>query len=149
MYRLDAGLELKVPTAREDDYLGTGEWDGRVGLTGEHRMWSLTLFGGLGWNHLGDPDWVELDDVADASIGVESEPLRERLVISGWLEGNQEVVEGAGSRAAVGMGIRTVGKVRWQAVLTAGLTEAAEDFGVMLGLSFGVRPPRQPRRVVR
>jgi hypothetical protein len=142
LYRLDANLEVKIPTASEEDALGTGEWDYRIGVAGEYRFWSATTFGGVGWNVLGDPPWVELDDVLDVLAGVDSDPwLGERVIVSGWVEGWQEAVEGTGHRAAVGVGVRSTGRVRWQLQLRAGLTDAAPDLGVLFGVSFGVVPP--------
>jgi len=142
LYRLDTGLEVKVPTADAEKYLGTGEWDVRVGCTGEYRFWSAALYGGLGWNRLGDPSWATLDDVLDGFLGVESNPLfGERLVLGGWVEAWQEAVAGTGDRAALGIGLRTTGKVRWRMQLRAGLTDASPDLGVLFGVSFGIAPP--------
>jgi hypothetical protein len=141
LYRFDGGLSVKAPTASSEEGLGTGEWDLRIGLTGEYRFWSATAFAGAGWNHYGDPDWGELRDGPDGWIGVETEPLAERVVLSTWLEANTEVVEGVGSRAAVGFGMRTTGRIRWRILGTVGLTDAAEDFGIVFGVSTGVQTP--------
>lgn len=150
VYRMDGGVEGKVPTADADEGLGTGEWDARIGLTGEYRFWSTTGFAGLGWNYLGDPEWVELNDVVDAYGGVESEPLAGRWILSGWLAGNPEVVPGVGSRSILGMGLRTTGNWRFRFQATAGLTDGSEDFTVFFGVSHGVLTPtvgtRGPRR---
>jgi hypothetical protein len=149
IYRLDADLRLKAPVADEQEYLGTGEWDYRLGMSGQYRFWSMTGFGGIGWNMLGDPSWVELEDVLDIYAGVESEPLAEKVIVSGWLEGNEEVVAGTGNRTALGVGVRTTGKVRYQGQLTAGLGGSAEDFSVLFGVNFGVDRPRIGRRSIR
>jgi hypothetical protein len=142
LFRLDTNLEVKIPTASEEDYLGTGEWDYRVGLAGEYRFWSATTYGGVGWNLLGDPEWVEFNDVLDALAGIDSDPLLgERLIVSGWVEAWQEAVEGTGHRAALGVGVQSTGRVRWRLQLRAGLTDAAPDLGVLFGVSFGVAPP--------
>jgi hypothetical protein len=142
--------EAKPPTADADEGLGTGEWDARIGLTSEYRFWSATGFAGLGWNYLGDPAWVELNDVVDAYAGVESEPLGGRMILSGWLAGNPEVVPGVGSRAIVGFGLRTTGEWRFRFQTTAGLTDGSEDFSVLFAVSRGVLTPtvgtRGPRR---
>jgi hypothetical protein len=141
VYRLDAGVEAKAPLADEEEGLGSGEWDARLGLSGEYRFWLARGFAGVGWNHLGDPAWVELQDVPDAYIGAESDPLGGRIILSGWLEGNPEVVEGAGSRAALGVGLRTLGRARWRLSAIVGLTDAARDFMLVVGASFGVTTP--------
>ena len=146
VYRLDAALEVKLPTADEDRGLGTGEWDARVGLSGEYHTWSISLFGGIGWNRIGDPDWIDFQDAVDGFVGLESEPLRGGLVLSGWLEGSGEITPGTGSRVALGAGLRLpLGQRLGLRVLgTAGLTDAAEDWSLSLGMSWGV-PPSRPR----
>jgi hypothetical protein len=141
LYRLDLGATAKLPTADEEEGLGTGELDWRLGLSGEYRFWSLTLFGGAGYNRLGDPPGVVFEDVVDGFVGVESQPLAERFLLSGWLEGNPEVIDGAGEVVALGVGLRTVGKVRFELQGTIGLSDAAEDFRISAGVSFGLRPP--------
>lgn len=141
VYRLDASVGAKVPMADETEGLGSGEWDARIGLSGEYQYWQAKGFAGAGWNYLGDPAWVELKDVPDGYIGVESDPLGGRVIVSGWVEGNPEVIEGAGSRAALGVGLRTLGKARWRVSATVGLTDAARDFSLLVGASFGVITP--------
>ena len=141
LYRVDAALSAKLPTADADEGLGTGELDWRAGVSGEYRFWSVTAFGGLGYNHLGDPEGVRYDDVVDAYAGVESLPLADRFLVSGWLEGNPEVVPGAGARVVVAAGLRTLGSVRFETQVRAGLTDGAEDLSIAAGVSFGLRPP--------
>ena len=146
LFRLDAEVGVKVPTADEEEYLGTGELDYRVGLAGEYRLWTGTLFGGAGWNRLGDPAWARLEDVLDAYAGMASDPLAGGLVIAGWLEANQEVLAGAGDRAAAGLSLRGGGRVRWRIELTAGLSSAAEDLSAAFGVSLGGASGRQAGR---
>jgi len=141
VFRMDLRAQVKVPTADPDEGLGTGEWDAYLGLTSEYRFWSATGFGGFGWNYLGDPEWQTLNDVVEGYVGVESEPLGGRLILSGWVEGNPEVVDGLGSRAALGFGLRSLGKMRWRLLTTLGLTDAAQDFTILFGTSFGVTTP--------
>lgn len=141
LFRLDAGLELKVPSADEEQNLGTGEWDTRLSVSGAYRFWSATGFGGLGYNTLGDPEWVELEDVFDAHIGLESDPLiGGRVTLSGWIEGREEVVKGVGSHAAIGVGLQGTGRWRWRGALVAGLSAAAQDFSLVFGVSYGLAP---------
>ncbi len=141
LFRLDLGAQVKIPTADPDEGLGTGEWDAYLGVTSEYRFWSATGFGGFGWNYLGDPEWETLNDVVEGYIGLESEPLGGRVILSGWVEGNPEVIDGLGSRAAIGFGLRTLGKIRWRLLSTVGLTDAAQDFTILFGASFGVKTP--------
>jgi hypothetical protein len=142
LYRADAVFDVKLPTADVETGLGTGEWDARLGFAGEYRFWSATAFGGLGWNHLGDPAWVELRDPLDAFAGAESEPLAgERLILSGWVAGYQEVIEGTGATAAVGLGLRSVRGLRWRASVAADVVGEYRRVAVLFGISFGVSSP--------
>lgn len=137
LFRLDAELRAKVPTADVEKYLGTGEWDYRVGLGGEYGLWTGRLFASVGWNWLGDPAWTVLEDVLDAYFGMASDPLAGGLVVAGWLEANQEVVAGTGNRTAVGLSVRGGSRLRWRVELTAGLSGSAEDFSAAFGVSLG------------
>jgi hypothetical protein len=137
LFRLDAEVGVKVPTADEEEYLGTGEWDYRIGLGSEYQFWTGTLFAGAGWNRLGDPAWTVLEDVLDAYIGMASDPLAGGLVVAGWLEANQEVLAGAGDRTAAGLSVHGGGRLRWRIELTAGLSGSAEDLSAAFGLSLG------------
>jgi len=141
LFRIDAGASVKLPTADEEEGLGTGETDWRVGVSGEYRFWSLTTFGGVGYNGLGDPADVRFEDVFDAYAGIESLPLAERFLVSGWLEGHPEVIAGEGSRVVAAAGLRTLGHVRFEVQARAGLTDAAEDFAIAASVSVGLRPP--------
>lgn len=137
LYRLEGSLDLKAPTADADKGLGTGEWDARLGLAADRLYWSLTLFGGLGVTKNGDPEWIDFRDAVDGIVGLESAPSGRKVLWSGWIEGNSEVVPGAGSRAVLGLGIRSGTRSRWWVSATAGLTAASEDIGVAFGLSWG------------
>lgn len=144
LFRLDAELGVKLPTADEDDYLGTGEADYRLAALGEYRLWTGTFFGGIGWNRLGDPAWADLADVFDVHAGFETDPLASGLKLSGWLEANQEVLQGAGDRTAVGFGARGSGRLAWRAEIQAGLGGAAEDLSLGFGVS--MRGTAEPGR---
>jgi hypothetical protein len=142
LYRADAVFDVKLPTADVDTGLGTGEWDARLGFAGEYRFWSATAFGGFGWNRLGDPEWVELRDPLDAFAGAESEPLAgERLILSGWVAGYQEVIEGTGATAAVGLGLRSVRGLRWRGSIAADVVGEYRRVAILFGISFGVSSP--------
>lgn len=136
LHRLGAAIDLKAPTATEE-HLGTGEWDARLGLVAERYFWSVTLFGGVGWTRVGDPDWIDLENVWDAYLGLETEPVGPGLRWLVWGEGMSEAARGAGDRLLIGVGLSSSGAVRWTASATAGLTSASRDVGFSLGLSWG------------
>jgi len=139
LFRLAAELAVKAPTADEDRGLGTGRWDARVGLLGERRFWSATLFGGAGYNRLGDPRQIELRDVPDGFVGVESEPWHE-LRAAAWIEGHGAVVKGSPARSALGVGVRRSGLAQWRLVGTVGLSGAEEEVGFLFGVSVSGTP---------
>lgn len=144
--RLDASLDLKAPTADEDEGLGTGEWDARLGLEGEYRFWSGRGFAGAGFTRHGDPDGFDIDDVFDAFAGYETDPwARGRAVAFGWVEAQEEVVDGAGALALAGIGVRTLGRTRFVAQVAAGLDDGAADWSVHAGIAFGVATPSGAR----
>jgi hypothetical protein len=142
LYLVDFELDVKLPTADEERGLGTGEWDGRVGFAAERRFWTVTSFAGVGWNRLGDPVWIDFRDPLDGYAGIESEPLGKGYRLSGWVEGSGEAVPGAGDRAALAVGIRSPGTRSWRLTVVAGLTDAAEDFGIRFGWTLGGGAPR-------
>lgn len=137
LFRLAGEIEVEAPTGSDERGLGSGAWDGRIGLAAERRFWSATLFAGAGWNRLGDTRRAELADVPDAYLGVETEPGWRGLRGAAWMEGHDEVLDGAGVRAAVGLGVRSSGARPWRLSGTAGLTDGSEDFHLVLGVSLG------------
>jgi len=142
LYMMDFEVDVKAPTADENEGLGTGEWDGRVGFSGERRFWTATAFAGLGWTRMGDPTWIDFRNPVDLYGGIESEPLGPGLLLSGWIEGNSEVVPGAGGRTALAVGLRNNRRNSWRLSATVGLSDAAEDFGFRLGFTVGGATPR-------
>jgi len=137
LHRLLAELDVKAPTADEDEGLGTGEWDARVGLGAERRGWHGTLYGGVGWTSFGDPDWIELRDGADAHLGFETEPAAGNLAWTGWIEAAEPAIEGRSTATIVGVGLRREMRRPWQLSAWAGLDGDSPDFGFSLTWSSG------------
>ncbi len=135
LFRMDANLAFKLPTADAEQGLGTGEWDLRAGLSGEYRFWPVTAYGGVGWNRFGDPEWVELNDVFDAFAGLEGNAFQGKIIVSGWVESCPEVVVERGAETIAGLEFRSLGRYRWRVGFTAGLG-GYDEFGVVLGYSF-------------
>ena len=135
LFRMDANLEFKLPTADAEQGLGTGEWDLRAGFSGEYRFWPVTAYGGVGWNRFGDPAWVELNDVFDAFAGLEGDASQGKIVVSGWVESCPEVVVNRGAETTAGLEFRSLGRYRWRVGFTAGIG-GYEEYGVVFGYSF-------------
>ncbi|AWV08565.1 transporter [Marilutibacter maris] len=70
----DLGLDLtgnfKLATADEDKGLGTGANDYGVAVDLYRQVGSALLFGGVGYTWLGDSDYIDVDAVANANLGV-------------------------------------------------------------------------------
>lgn len=151
LFRVDAELDAKAPTGDEDEGLGTGAWDVRAGILGERRFWSWTAFGGAGWTRVGDPDWIDLRDAADAYAGFETEPRAGGVLWSVWAHAAGEVVPGTGDALALSAGARGSSRVGWRVAVTGGLAGPAPDLSISIGL--GWRPerarPRTPPEVGR
>lgn len=142
VFRLDAELEVKLPTADEDKGLGTGEADFRLGFWSGYRFWSSTLYARAGWNRLGDPWWGELNDVVDLYLGLESDPVvAERLILAGWVSARQEVVDDTGEAFNIGASLRTTGRFRWYGRVLMGLGDASPGISISIGISMGRHTP--------
>jgi hypothetical protein len=141
---LSAELDFKAPTGDDEEGLGTGAWDARLGLAGEHRGWHGTTFGGIGWTRFGDPEWIDLRDGADAYVGFETEPLRAGLSWSAWIDGARSAVSGVDDPIRAGVGVRKQARRPWQGSVWAGVTDGAPDLGFTIGWSSDVwlRPGR-------
>ncbi len=70
---LKAGV--KFPTADEDDGLGTGEFDYLFGMDLSKEVGRWSLFGGVCYNILGDPDYYDLNNYVSGYAGVSTEVL--------------------------------------------------------------------------
>ncbi len=144
VHRIDASIDVKIPTADEAKGLGTGAWDTRLALAYEYRFWTATGFAGLGYSFLGDPEGFALDDVADAYVGVETDPGRGGWSMIGWLEARQAVVATTDDAVSIGAGLtRTGARQRWRLLGRVGLTDGAADYGLTLAVSWGVAGKRK------
>jgi len=146
LYRVRGDLVVKAPTADEAEGLGTGRWDAGLALEAERRFWASSAFAGAGWYRLGDPEWVDLRDPPEAWAGVETEPGRGGRLWSAWVEAAGEVLPGAGSRAAIGLGVRGSAAAHWRATVVVGLTDATADLAVGLAHSWRRGTGRRPER---
>lgn len=69
-FGIDLTGKAKIATADEDKGLGTGANDYGLAVDVYRAFGSTTLFGGVGYTALGDSDYVDVDGIANASIGV-------------------------------------------------------------------------------
>ncbi len=86
---IDLGVKVKFGTGDEDKGLGTGEEDYSLQLDLADKLGKFTIFGTLGYKWRGEPEGLELNDGAFASIGggclatlSPGSPIRARMVRS-------------------------------------------------------------------
>ena len=137
LHTLSAEFDVKAPTADEEQGLGSGEWDFRLGVAVEHRGWHGTVFGGVGFTEYGDPVWAALADGVDAYVGFEAEPWLTRLVWSVWVDAAEATVEGTAAPLLAGVGLRRDSRRPWQLSAWAGLDDDSPTVGITFGWSPG------------
>lgn len=69
---LDIVGKVKLPTADEDECLGTGKADYSIQLDAAKALGGVTGFGTLGWKKFGDPSGANFRNPVYASVGVAS-----------------------------------------------------------------------------
>ncbi len=136
LFRLDALLESKAPTADESRGLGTGTWDVRGALGFEYRTWPGTIFGNVGWTRYGTAPDVALEDGPAGRLGFEFEPGPSGRTWWVWGEAAREVVPDSGSRASAGVGVRSA-TGRWGLSGSVGFGGSASAWMVTLSHRFG------------
>lgn len=137
LHTFSAEFDVKAPTADEDQGLGSGEWDFRVGLAAERRGWHGTVFGGVGFTDYGDPVWATLDDGVDAYVGFEAEPWLTRLIWSVWIDAAEATVQGTAAPLIAGVGLRQASRRPWQLSAWTGLDDDSPTVGITFGWSPG------------
>jgi len=70
-FLFELGGQIKIPVADEDKALGTGEFDFYVYFDLAYNIGSFSPFMTLGYQFLGDPDYVNLDNVYYTSLGMD------------------------------------------------------------------------------
>ncbi len=127
---------VKLPTAREDEGLGTGEVDLSAGAA-YTQPWGPRVFIYLDAvrKKVGDPEGVEFQDTTSSALQVSVRPSsavwlylmydREDSIVSGFADGESLT---AGLLVRVGEGWRL------SAALLRGLSDTREDFGAVIGL---------------
>lgn len=130
---VDLTANAKVATADEDKGLGTGASDFGVALDLYRDFAGTTAFGGLSYTMLGESDFIDVDGVAGANLGVS------RKVGAGSLgasyEWRQAAASGFEDRSEVtafySVPAGAAGKLQVYAL--AGLSDGSPDFGAGVG----------------
>ena len=131
---LDLTGRIKLPTAEADKGLGTGSTDESVQVDVYQSFDKLTLFADVGYTFFGHSDFVQLDNVLNAGIGV-SNKVSATDSVGASLDGRQRVTAGGAPQRelTVFWNHRTDGATRMQAYFLVGLAKGSPDKG--LGVS--------------
>jgi hypothetical protein len=130
---IEAAAKVKIPTANQDKYLGTGKTDVALELTLSKRFGNFTPFGSFGYRWMGDPPGVDLDDRWLASAGVSYRIDRRwsvgllydwRQTAISWFEDAHELMPYTS--------IRLGPRLRLQPYGIIGLADGSPDWGVGL-----------------
>jgi hypothetical protein len=133
-------LELKIPTANEEDGLGTGEMDVEAGLRLSQPLGQAWLLVDASYTLVGDPDYYDYDDVVALAVGCSARVgASHNTQVHAFVENRSHPTPNRADRLdlAVG-GSRRLGRderMRLSVSAFVGLSDTAEDLG--LALVFG------------
>lgn len=136
--RFDVHGGVKLPTADEEDGLGSGETDAWAGLGWTREGWNVDVTAFVDWVRLGDPEGVTLRDGAGGGVRVERPTTLGTFGLG--LEAWPAVLEGDATRVLAVATAR--GRVRdrsaWSLEIAAGLTDSAPELGLVLAWRQGI-----------
>jgi hypothetical protein len=130
--------DVKAPTASENDGLGTGEIDVKGGLgIVQPIVRHTSLLADVSYTRMGDPDGIEYDNVVAVGAGLSRKlGARRGRYVFAYLEHRSHPIEGQDARLDLQLGASTrIGEGRRNKLsgsVLAGLSDTAEDFGVMM-----------------
>lgn len=134
-FGLDLAGKVKVPTADENEGLGTGETDFAFLADVYKTFGQVTAFGGIGFHVMGDAPGLPLDNAWSMNVGA-TYKLDARDTVGAMLDTRQAVVPGGDPvREVTGFWMRRLER-DWRAQVYGllGLADGSPDFG--FGLSF-------------
>ena len=137
-FGIDLTGKAKIATADEDKGLGTGANDYGLAVDVYRGFGDNTLFGGVGYTMLGDSDYVDVDGVANANIGV-SHKLDGGNSVGVVYDWRQAASSSFEDRSEL-TGFYSFGGAspnRFQLYATAGLSEGSPNWGG--GISYSRR----------
>ena len=129
---------VKFPTADEDKGLGTGEFDYLFGMDMTKNIGGWSLFGGVSYNILGDPDYYDLNNYVSGYVGVSSEVLP-NFYASVELDASGAASDESDSEFSLGLELGydfgTPGYLA--AGVAKGLSDGSPDFSLYMSYSIG------------
>lgn len=130
-------LKVKLPTADEDEGLGTGEADWGLGLEWDKQFGRVFIFGDVAYTFMGDPPDTEFRDRPAASVGVGMEAT-EAATVSVLLDWRRALISGNDDPLDL-LGVVTLRlsrTVRLSPYALIGLSDGSPDYGVGVELSY-------------
>ncbi|MCZ6779688.1 MAG: hypothetical protein O7F16_12095 [Acidobacteria bacterium] len=127
--------KLKIPTANEEEGLGTGELDWSVGVSYTQPFGSrFTGFLEVSRKQVGDPPTFDFDDTTAGLAGV-SVRLGSKALAYLVYDRDDSIVPGLGVGESLNLGLNVFPDERWRLSVSffGGLSETREDFGILLG----------------
>lgn len=139
-YDIELAGRVKLPTADEDEGLGTGETDYTVSLDVARTVGAWTPFVTIGYRVMGDPAGLDLDNTLQTSIGT-SLQLSERYVALFSYDYNQATTSQLddGQEIFAALNGPLTDTVSWTVYGVAGLSDGSPDAEGGLALTFRFR----------
>lgn len=134
-FGIDLTGKAKIATADEDKGLGTGANDYGLAVDVYRAFGQTTLFGGVGYTALGDSDYVDVDGIANASVGVSRKLGATGNSVGVAYDWRQAASSRFDDRSEL-TGFYSFGGAspnRFQVYATAGLSDGSPDWGGGVG----------------
>lgn len=130
--------KIKFPTADEDKNLGTGEFDGGLGLEVDKQLGSgWFVFGDVSYTFIGSPPGQDLRDRPGFSLGV-GRKVTDRLTLSAFLDWRRSLVSGRDDPTELDgvVSYKLTPTITASPIVFVGLTNGSPDFGVGIEFSW-------------
>jgi hypothetical protein len=129
---VDLTANAKIATADEDDGLGTGANDYGLALDLYRDFDGTTVFGGVAYTALGDSDYIDVDSVFGANLGVSRKLGIGNL--GGAYDWRQAASDDADDRSELSVFYSVpAGAGKWQVYAVKGLSDGSPGWGGGLG----------------
>ncbi len=138
---------VKIPTADENDGLGTGEFDWTVGVSYTQPLGRrLAGFLDISRKKVGDPPAQDFQDTTAVAAGA-SVRFTDRVSSYLFYDREDSILRELedGESLNLGLSVRPGQDWRFQASIFIGLSDSREDFGAMVGMARTWDVPERPR----